>query len=89
MGQIFPIGIFSDCTTISCKIDISAQCNVVPVETLNNIFPKSGLQPLNFKFAGQNESKVVCKCSLNLPHKNNFGLLSKMWTDNLQLIKEI
>ena len=36
---------------MSYKIDTSAQCNVVPVESLENISPKPDLQPVNVKLS--------------------------------------
>ena len=67
------INLSSNGTPISYKIDTGAQCNVIPVESLENISPKPDLQPLNVKWFAYNGSKilVVVKCSLTLVHKNN------------------
>ena len=55
------------------KIDTGAQYNVIPVEGLENISPKSYLQPVNIKLSRFNGSKIplVGKCLLTLDHKNN------------------
>ena len=67
------ITISSNGTPISYKIDTGAQCNVIPVESLENISPKLDLQPVNVTLSAYNGSKipVVGKCSLTLDHKNN------------------
>ena len=67
------ITLSSNSTPISYKIDTGFQFNVIPVESLENISPKSDLQPLNIKPSAYNGSKipVVGKCSLSLAHKNN------------------
>ena len=55
------------------NLPIGAQCNVIPVEYLENISPKLDLQPVNVKLSAYNGLKipVVGKCSLTLDHKNN------------------
>ena len=67
------ISLSSNDTPISYKIDTGAQCNVIPVEYLENISPKLDLQPVNVKLSAYNGLKipVVGKCSLTLDHKNN------------------
>ena len=54
---------------ISYKIDNGAHCNVILVESVENISPR----PVNVKLSSHNGSKlpVVRKCSLTLDHKNN------------------
>ena len=58
---------------ISYKIDNGAHCNVILVESVENISPRPDLQPVNVKLSSHNGSKlpVVRKCSLTLDHKNN------------------
>ena len=65
------ITLSSNGTPISYKIDTGAQCNVIPVEILENISPKPDLQPVNVKLSTYNGSKipVVGKCSLTLDKK--------------------
>ena len=55
------------------NLPIGAQCNVIPVEYLENTSPKLDLQPVNVKLSAYNGLKipVVGKCSLTLDHKNN------------------
>ena len=48
------ITISSNGTPVSYKIDIGAQCNVIPVESLENISPKPDLQPVNVKLSAYN-----------------------------------
>ena len=98
------ITISSNGTPISYKIDTGAQCNVIPVESLENISPKPDLQPVNVKLSAYNGSKipVVGKCSLTLDHKNNsfkvsfivvdldsVAILGLKTSEHLQLIKRI
>ena len=63
----------SDWNITLSKIDTGAQCNVSPVDSLENISPKPDLQPVNVKLSAYNGSKipVVDKYSLTLAHKNN------------------
>ena len=73
-------------TPVSYKIDTGAQCNVIPIETIENTSPKPDLQPVNFKLSPYNCSKrpVVGKCSLTLDHKNNsFKVLFTTYKKNL------
>ena len=44
-------------TSISCVIDTNAQCNVIFVESLENISPKPDLQSVNVKLSACNGSK--------------------------------
>ena len=44
-------------TSISHVIDTNAQCNVIFVESLENISPKPDLQPVNVKLPACNGSK--------------------------------
>ena len=48
------ITISSNATPISHKIDTGAQCNVISVESLENISPKPDLQPVNVKLSAYN-----------------------------------
>ena len=66
------------------KIDTGAQYNVIPVEGLENISPKSYLQPVNIKLSRFNGSKtlLVGKCSLTLDHKNNSFKVSGIILDS-------
>ena len=85
-------------------MDIGAQCNAIPVESLENISPKPDLQPVNVKLSAYNGSKipVVGKWSLTLAHENNSFKVSFILVDSgsvpiltfntskhLQLIKRI
>ena len=45
------ITLSSNATPISCKIDTGAQCNVIPVERLENISPKPDLQTVNVELS--------------------------------------
>ena len=98
------ITISSNGTPISYKIDTGAQCNVILVESLENISPKPDLQPVNVKLSAYSGSKipVVGKCSLTLDHKNNsfkvsfivadsdsVPILGLKTSEHLQLIKRI
>ena len=49
---------------ISYKIDNGAHCNVILVESVENISPRPDLQPVNVKLSSHNGSKlpVVRKC---------------------------
>ena len=91
-------------TPISFKTDTGAQCNVIPVEYLENLSPKPNLQPVNIKLSTYNGSKiaVVDKRSLTQDHKNNSFKVSFIVVDSdsvpilglktskhLQLIKRI
>ena len=97
------ITLFSNGTPTSYKIDFGTQCNVIPVDSLENISPKRDLQPENVKLSAYNSSKmpVVGKCSLTLAHKSNLLKISFIVADSdsvtilrlktskhLQLIKE-
>ena len=66
------------------KIDTGAQYNVIPVEGLENISPKSYLQPVNIKLSRFNGSKIplVGKCLLTLDHKNNSFKVSVIILDS-------
>ena len=68
------ITLSSNGTPMSYKIDTGAQCNVIFVESLENISPKPDLQPVNVKLFTYNGSKIplVGKCSLTLHHKSNY-----------------
>ena len=98
------ITVSSNGTPTSYKIDTGAQCNVIPVESLENISPKPDLQPVNVKLSAYNGSKipVVGKFSSTLDHKNNSFKVSFIVADSesvpilvlktserLQLIKRI
>ena len=98
------ITLSSNGTPISNKIDTGAHCNVIPVESLENISPKPDIQPVNVKLSAYNGSTipVVGKCSLTLDHKNNYFKVSFIVVDSdsipilglktnehLQLIKRI
>ena len=98
------ITLSSNDTPISYKIDTGAQCNVIPVESLENISPKPDLQPVNVKLSGYNGCKipVVGKCSLTLAHKKNLfkvsfiiedsdpvPILGLKTSEHLQLVKRI
>ena len=78
------ITISSDGIPISYKIDTGVQCNVIPVESLENISLKPDLQPVNLKLSPYNGSKipVVGKCSLTLDHKNNSFQVSFIVVDS-------
>ena len=79
-------------------------CNVISVNSLENISPKPDLPPVNVKLSAYNGSKipVVGKCSLTLAHKNNsfkvsftvvdsdsVPILGLKTSKHLQLIKRI
>ena len=68
-----PTGISSNGTPISCKIDIDAQCNAIHVKTLENVFAKPDLRPINVKLSAYNGSKipVISKASLILTHNSS------------------
>ena len=68
------ITLSSNGTPMSYKIDTGAQCNVIFVESLENVSPKPDLQPVNVKLFTYNGSKIplVGKCSLTLHHKSNY-----------------
>ena len=91
-------------TPISYQIDTGAQCNVIPVESLENISPKSNLQLVNVKLSAYNSSKipVLSKCSVTLYYQNSSFKVSFivvdsesepiLWlktSEHLQLIKRI
>ena len=91
-------------TPISYKIDTGAQCNVIPVDSLENISPKADLQPVNVKLPVYNGSQIpiVGKCSSTLAHKNNsfkvsffvvdsdsVSILGLKTSEHLQLVKRI
>ena len=71
------------------KIDSGAQCNVIPVESLENISPKRDLQPVNVKLSAYNGSKipVAGKCSLTVAHKNNPFKVSFTVVDSVSILK--
>ena len=98
------ITLSSNGTPIPYKIDAGAQCNVILVESLENVSAKPDLQPEKVKLSAYNGSKilVVGKCSLTLDHKNNSFKVSFIFADldsvpipgsktseNLQLMKRI
>ena len=91
-------------TTISYKKGTGAQCNVIPVESLENISPKTDLQPVNVKLSAKKwlKNSVAGKCSLTLDYKNNclkvsfiavdsdsVPILRLKTSEHLQLIKRI
>ena len=87
-------------TPISCKIDTGTQCNVISVESLENISCKPDLQPVNIKFSAYNGSNIPVfgNCSLTLAHKNNYfkvldsesvPILGLKTSEHFQLIKRI
>ena len=82
------ITLSSNGTPISYKIDTGAQCNITPVEILDNISPKPDLQPVNVKPSAYNGSKIplVGKCSLTLAHKNNSFRVSFTVVESVPII---
>ena len=84
------ITLSSNGTPISYKIDTGAQCNVIPVESLENISPKLDLQPVNVKLTDYNGSKipVVGKYSLVLDQKKkNSFKVSLIVVDSVKTMK--
>ena len=67
------ITLSSNHALISYKIDIGVQCNVIPVESLENIFQTRSLTSKCY-ISAYNGRKipVVGNCSLTLAHKNNY-----------------
>ena len=97
------ITLSSNGTPISYKIDTGAQCNVIPVDSLESISPKLVFQPVNAKLSAGSQIPVVGKYSLTLAHKNNYFKVSFIFdsdsdflpilglktSEHLQLIKRI
>ena len=89
---------------VSYKIDIGAQCNVIPLTILKKFNLELYLCPVNIKLSAYSNSKihVIGKCSLTLKHKKNHfdisfilvdsksvSILGLATSENLNLIKLI
>ena len=51
----YNITLSSNNAPMSYKIDTGVQCNVIPVESLENISPKPDLQVVNVKLSAYND----------------------------------
>ena len=84
----------SNGTPISYKIDTSTQCNVIPVEGLENILPKPDLQPVNIKLPTYKGSKIPVvgnsfKVSFTVVDSDSVPILRLKTRQDLQLIQRI
>ena len=84
----------SNGTPTSYKIDTSTQCNVIPVEGLENILPKPDLQPVNIKLPTYKGSKIPVvnnsfKVSFTVVDSDSVPILRLKTSQDLQLIQRI
>ena len=83
------ITLSSDGTLISYKIDIGAQCSVILVKNLENISPKSELQPVNVKLSAYTDINNPFKVSFIVVDSDSVPILGLKSSEHLQLIKRI